>query len=50
MEEEEDDEVYKVVLLGESLVGKTWIISRYINGTYEEGLISTNGLHMQEKI
>ena len=42
-EEEEDDEICKVVLLGESGVGKTSIISRFINGTFEESLMSTNG-------
>lgn len=43
MEEDEDDEICKVVLLGESGVGKTSIISRFINGTFEESLMSTNG-------
>ena len=44
MEEEEDgDEICKVVLLGESGVGKTSIISRFTNGTFEESLMSTNG-------
>jgi len=42
-EDEEDDEICKVVLLGESGVGKTSIISRFINGTFEESLMSTNG-------
>jgi len=42
-EEEEDDDVCKVVLLGETGVGKTCIISRFINNTFEEGLMSTNG-------
>ena len=48
-DEEEDDEVCKVVLLGESGVGKTCIISRYINGTYEEDLMSTNGASYASK-
>ena len=43
MEDEDDDEICKVVLLGESGVGKTSIISRFINGTFEESLMSTNG-------
>jgi len=43
MEEEEEDEYCKVVLLGESGVGKTSIISRFINGTFEKSLMSTNG-------
>ena len=33
----------KVVLLGESGVGKTSIISRFINDTFEEGLVTTTG-------
>jgi len=42
-EEEDDDDICKVVLLGEAGVGKTSIISRFINGTFEERLMSTNG-------
>ena len=49
-EEEEDDEICKVVLLGESGVGKTCIISRFINNTFEDGLMSTNGHHILLKI
>ena len=44
--EDEDDEgaqTCKVVLLGESGVGKTCIIARFINNTFEENLISTTG-------
>jgi small GTP-binding protein len=33
----------KVVLLGESGVGKTSIISRFINDVFEEGLVTTTG-------
>jgi len=42
---DEDDEAQtcKVVLLGESGVGKTCIIARFINNTFEENLISTTG-------
>ena len=42
---DEDDESHtcKVVLLGESGVGKTCIIARFINNTFEENLISTTG-------
>ena len=44
MSEDEDSlKTCKVVLLGESGVGKTCIISRYINGTFDEGVVSTNG-------
>ena len=37
----EDVRNCKVVLLGESGVGKTSIISRFINDTFEEGLVTT---------
>ena len=46
MGDEDDDEgaqTCKVVLLGESGVGKTCIIARFINNTFEENLISTTG-------
>ena len=33
----------KVVLLGDSGVGKTCIISRYITGNFEKNSVSTNG-------
>ena len=41
-----DDDVAKtckVVLLGESGVGKTCIIARFINNTFEDNIISTTG-------
>ena len=41
--EGEDSRNCKVVLLGESGVGKTSIISRFINDTFEEGLMTTTG-------
>ena len=53
MGDEDDDEgaqTCKVVLLGESGVGKTCIISRFINNTFEEGLMSTNGASYASKI
>ena len=41
--EGEDAKMCKVVLLGESGVGKTSIISRFINDVFEEGLVTTTG-------
>ena len=41
--EGEDSRNCKVVLLGESGVGKTSLISRFINDTFEEGLMTTTG-------
>ena len=49
-EEEEDDEVCKVVLLGESGVGKTCIISRFINNSFDINQITTNGASYTSKI
>ena len=40
----------KVVLLGDSGVGKTCIISRYISGTFESNTASTNGASYASKI
>ena len=42
-EEDEGAQTCKVVLLGESGVGKTCIIARFINNTFEDNLISTTG-------
>ena len=42
-DEDEEAQTCKVVLLGESGVGKTCIIARFINNTFEENLISTTG-------
>ena len=43
MGDEDDDgaQTYKVILLGESGVGKVCIIAGFINNTFEENLIST---------
>ena len=41
--EGEDAKACKVVLLGESGVGKTCIISRFINDTFDDGSVTTTG-------
>ena len=43
MSDDLDVKSCKVVLLGESGVGKTCIISRYTNNTFEENIMSTTG-------
>ena len=35
------DEIYRVVLLGKQATGKTCIIARFINGTFDPGTISS---------
>ena len=42
-DEDEAAQTCKVVLLGESGVGKTCIIARFINGTFESNIMSTTG-------
>ena len=41
--------VCKTILIGESGVGKTSIIARYINNKYEEGIMSTHGANYISK-
>ena len=48
-DEGEDAKTLKVVLIGESGVGKTSIISRYINNTFTSVLMSTTGASFASK-
>jgi small GTP-binding protein len=48
-EEEEDYLTCKVVLIGESGVGKTSIIQRYINNTFTPGIPTTGGANFTTK-
>ena len=41
--------VYKVLLLGYECVGKTCIIDKYINNTFNEATISTIGVDIASK-
>jgi len=41
---------YKVVLMGDSGVGKTSIVNRYIKDTFESNLLSTAGVAFFAKI
>ena len=52
MSEKEDQKTpgCKVVLLGDSGVGKTCIIARYISGNFNENTTSTNGASYASKI
>ena len=41
---------FKVVLMGDSGVGKTSIINRYLKNTFEDNIISTSGVCFSSKI
>lgn len=41
---------FKVVLMGESGVGKTSIVNRYTKGTFEDNILSTAGVCFFSKI
>ena len=41
---------FKVVLMGDSGVGKTSIVNRYIKGTFENNILSTAGVCFSSKI
>ena len=43
MSEDDNTKACKVVLLGESGVGKTCIIARFINNVFQDNIISTTG-------
>jgi len=44
MDDDDNDKTCKVVLLGNSGVGKTCIIAHFIYNTFEDNIISTNRL------
>ena len=50
MEDDENAKVCKVVLLGESGVGKTCIIERFVDDIFEEGKILTSIASFRSKI
>jgi Ras-related protein Rab-18 len=41
---------FKILLIGDSGVGKTSILSSFVNGTFEEGLKSTVGVDLRVKM
>lgn len=43
-------EAYKIIILGDSSVGKTSIINQYINNEFNDKIISTIGVDCQQKI
>jgi GTPase SAR1 family protein len=43
-------ETYKVVLLGDTNVGKTAILTRFAKGTFKKEIESTMGAHFMSKM
>ena len=48
--DENNIETFKVVLIGDSGVGKTSIMNRYITDTFNVKVLSTNGIGFNSKI
>ena len=48
-EENYDYIIWKIVLLGQSNVGKTSIISRYVNNKFSDFIMSTTGATFASK-
>ena len=44
------DKTCQILLIGDSLVGKTCLIQRYVNGTFKDDYISTVGLDYHTKL
>jgi small GTP-binding protein len=50
MDDEEYKMIFKIILIGDSGVGKTNLLSRYINGTFSDSTKSTVGVELACKI
>ncbi len=49
VESKTGDVKYKVVMLGDSGVGKTCIVTKYVEGTFNEGTLATMGSNFVSK-
>ncbi len=47
--EEENENIFKVILLGKTSVGKTSLLKRFINGTFNQNILSTIGYGFESK-
>ena len=50
MDDEDYSTIFKIILVGDSGVGKTNILSRYVNDTFSETTKSTVGVELGCKI
>ena len=48
-EEDEKENIFKVILLGKTSVGKTSLLKRFINGTFDQNIVSTFGFGFESK-
>ncbi len=46
---EEKENIFKVILLGKTSVGKTSLLKRFINGTFNQNILSTIGYGFESK-
>lgn len=45
----DENNIYKVILIGDASVGKTSILNKYVNGTFKEGFIAPSGIVFKVK-
>ena len=50
MADEEEEKIYKVVLIGESGIGKTCIISQFINNTFDSEQVTSSTAQFKRKV
>ena len=43
------DQLFKIVLIGDSGVGKSWLVSRYVKGIFPKNKVATIGVEFAAK-